>query len=118
MDGAVSTANARMGASLRLLIGYCQLPARCGTVISVQTWIPRVYPECEWKLMAVVKGCNRDELEKFDGSQHKRQQTKKVSPDRRPTNSHFQSNGDEDTEPENALADGVSSLNQGTTPER
>lgn len=50
-------------------------------------------------------------------SQHKRQQTKKVSPDRRPTNSHFQSNGDEDTEPENALADGVSSLNQGTTPD-
>ncbi|XP_034698177.1 probable starch synthase 4, chloroplastic/amyloplastic isoform X1 [Vitis riparia] len=50
-------------------------------------------------------------------SQHKRQQTKKVSPDRRPTNSHFQSNGDEDTEPENALADGVSSLNQGTIPD-
>lgn len=49
-------------------------------------------------------------------SQQRRQQTKKVSPEQRPTNSSFQSNGVEDTESENAFG-GVSSMNQEITPD-
>ena len=50
-------------------------------------------------------------------SQQRRQQTKKVSPDQHPTNSHFQSNGVEDIESENASVGGVSSLSQETAPD-
>lgn len=49
--------------------------------------------------------------------QHKRQQTKKISQDQRPTYSHFQSNGDEDNESENAVADSVTRFGQETAPD-
>ncbi|CAK9139260.1 unnamed protein product [Ilex paraguariensis] len=91
-------------------LSTCFLNHGCYGGLNCKRLNVRYYPLPSYRLLPA----SYKKRQRNFSSQQKRQQTKKIIPERNPTSANFQSNDDEDSDSENSSIDSMPSLNQAT----